>query len=579
MGSIVVSTGSLPLTATAVRNARLRAAGIALIPALLFLFAAAPRLLQPDLVPFGSTQARYVTAAENAGVVSGWQLVGDPSHSALAWTYALLAVQSSPVIGWVIVRGLLDALGVAFLYLSARPILGVRGAVALGLLSSVSPILWSASRDPAGSLSALLTALALWAGVALARRPTLVRGGLFGLALGLLMRADPFPWLPVAIGAVALGVGRASWRVGSLTALCMLLLAWPVVPAMRDATSLGSVVSGLLSPSRGLLTSLWPLLCLAIASPLLVRRRAVRWLTWTVLGGLCALSVAITVLDMQADASAEWQRSIFDSRAGNPYTDASMLAVTGTLGSRPSLREVDALTRGLREAAGRSDAHEVTVVDSQTLRMTDVITYAVRRAGLHERGLQFAIGTLPLEREALYLVAEHARAEATRPWPAEFLRPSSSVQQFTPEGVPLGLSVLSLRPRDADHWLMKTVPVANGEFADGTVLRGVALHTVGSLLSVTTYWQLPTRSQTASLGERVRVSLSSTGQAPTNTGLPSLASRHADELTVLTVLAPLERGGPTSATLDLQLFDSAGSAVARTDGAPSLSVPIGLPHR
>lgn len=578
MGSIVVSSGSLPLTATAVRNARLRAAAISLIPVLLFLFSAALRLWQPDLVPFGSVQARYVEAAEAAAPVSLWRLFIDPSHSGLAWMRVLLG-DWAPVVLWIAARGLLDAAGAVFLFRAARPLVGVGGATVLGLLSGGSWILWSASRDPAGPLSASVAALALWAAVALVRRPTLVGGGLFGLSLGLLMRTDPFPWLPVVLGAAALAAGRASWRVGGVTAACMVLLAAPVLASMRDATSLGEVIGGLFSPHRGFLLSLWPLLCLALATPLRLRQRAVQWFTWAVLSGLCGLSLVMTAMNMQAHEAAEWQRPIFTSRSLDAVSDTSVLDGSGALGSRPSLREVTALAMGLREAAGRTAVREVTVLDARTITMTESVAFAMRHADLRKRELPSDVSVLPLERETVFLVSDRIRAAADSSWPAELRRPASSVQLFTPEGAPLGLTLLSLRPREVNHWLSKATVIADGTFVDGSVLHGVSLDVVNKRLVLSTYWRLPAQTPTAPLGERVRADLPRAATIPMIGVLPAQVAREQGELTVLTMVLAIQAGAANAVTLDLSLLDAAGGTIPRTNGAPSLSVSIGLPPR
>jgi hypothetical protein len=183
MGDDPGGVTSLPMTVSARRNARLRAAALATIPFVLFLVAAIPRVWAPDLVPFGEPQAAYVSEAIRRAPVSLWTLYTDPTVPALALLDPLLRHLPSPVIVWVIVRGLLDAVGVSLLYLAARPLVGIWPAVLAALLYAANPYAWMASRDPAGALGAVVTTAVLFAAVRLIRRRTWLRSTILALAV------------------------------------------------------------------------------------------------------------------------------------------------------------------------------------------------------------------------------------------------------------------------------------------------------------------------------------------------------------------------------------------------------------
>jgi hypothetical protein len=220
---------TLPMTATARRNARIRAAALASIPVLLFVLAAIPRVWAPDLVPFDPWEATFVVEARAHAADSWARAYAGPTWPALALADPWLRSLPSPVAGWVVVRGLLDALGVAVVYLAVCRLVGPLGATIAGMFYAASPVAWAAARDPAGSLGPLLGAVALLAAVRLVERPTLLRGVLLGVTLGLLARSLPLGVLVAVLGAVSLVSARASWKVGGLTALALVLTAGPAI--------------------------------------------------------------------------------------------------------------------------------------------------------------------------------------------------------------------------------------------------------------------------------------------------------------------------------------------------------------
>jgi hypothetical protein len=239
MGDDSVGVTSLPMTVAARRNARLRAAALATIPLWLFVVAALPRVWAPDLVPFGSWQARYVGEAIRRAPVSWADLYGDLTVPTVALLDPLLRLLPAPIVVWVVLRGLLDAVGVGLLYLAARPLLGIVPAILAALLYAVSPTAWAAARDPAGPLAPVVMAAALLAAVRLVQRPTLLRGAIFGIVLGLLARSVPVGIIAAVAGAATLAIGRASWRVGGLMALGLVVAAGPALFTNLDLVTRG----------------------------------------------------------------------------------------------------------------------------------------------------------------------------------------------------------------------------------------------------------------------------------------------------------------------------------------------------
>jgi hypothetical protein len=183
----LVVTASLPMTVTARRNARLRAAALATIPFWLILLAAIPRVWEPDLVPFGEYQAAYVSEAIRRAPVSWLELYTDPSVPLLAFIDPLLRELPSPLVTWVVLRGLLDAIGVGLLYLAARSLVGTWPALLASVLYGANPLAWAATRDPAGALGAVVAATTLLASGRFIRRRTVARGVVLGAVLLLIV--------------------------------------------------------------------------------------------------------------------------------------------------------------------------------------------------------------------------------------------------------------------------------------------------------------------------------------------------------------------------------------------------------
>ena len=291
------------MMATARRNARLRAAALAAIPLLLFIVAAIPRVWAPDLVPFDPWEAAFVADARAHAADSWARAYAVPTWPALALADPWLRALPSPVAGWVVVRGLLDALGVAVLYLAVRRLVGPFGATVAGLLYAASPVAWAASRDPAGSFGPLLGAVALLAAVRLIERPTLLRGALLGVTLGLLARSVPLGLLVAVLGAATLASARASWKVGGLTALALVLTAGPALftPLARLVVELGP--ENVAASSSIIVHPLVPLGLIGAAGALLWQAKvrggvlfALVWMGVGVLGGDWAWRTSIRTI-------------------------------------------------------------------------------------------------------------------------------------------------------------------------------------------------------------------------------------------------------------------------------------------
>lgn len=224
----------------------------AALPLVLFVLAATPRLWAPDLVPYGERQAAHLADAARHSAAPWLTLYARPELPLLALLAPWLARLPDPVMGWVVVRGLLDAAGVALLFLAARPVAGVAGAGLAALLYAASPTAWAAARDPAGPLGPALAAASLLAAGELVRRPTPLRGALLGLTLGLLARDAVPGWAVVLAGAAALAAGRASWRVGGMAALVLAAVGGPALwaPAWGSVSWPLTPLAALQAPGR-----------------------------------------------------------------------------------------------------------------------------------------------------------------------------------------------------------------------------------------------------------------------------------------------------------------------------------------
>ena len=529
---------SFPQTATARRNARLRAAALATIPLILCVLAAVPRLWAPDLVPYGEHQAAYVADAHARSADTWARAYASPDRPALAAIDPCLRMLPWPVVGWVTARGLLDALGVSLLYLAVRPLVGAIGATAAAVLYAVSPIAWAAARDPAGSFGPLLGAAALLAAVRTIARPTLVRGAMLGIALGLLARSVPLGLLVALLGAVTLFSARASWRVGGVTALALVLAAGPATFAPLAA--LHSVFVADVVETRSIAFSpTVPLVLLVAASAIVWHARlrvslpfAIVWMGVAILGGdwvwRTSLRSVVSPVPLEAYVGAlardqlalatsfvllalvvaRHQAVRWGGRIAALVTVALFAAATGL-----AIRHDAVAERALPPfsiGAGYSAALQGTWVrttgslyTSPSLRevtaVTDAIREATGRAGVGEivllgtpldRSLTshptaYRLGNLqtrplgtamvlPLERETVYLTAA-VNPESQEPWlPIEAQRPSSSIGVFTPGGADTGARIIAIRARPLQDWLARAESIPDGRFADGSVLVGVS---------------------------------------------------------------------------------------------------------
>lgn len=216
-----------------------------------------PRVWAPDLVPYGPAQAILVSEAAARSGVSWWAAYADPSYPLFALADPVLRSLPAPVSGWIVPRGLLDALGVSVLYLAVARLIGRPAGLLAALLYALSPSAWATARDPAGTLTPLLVALGLFASVRLVTRPTPARGIMLGLVLAVLVRSAPPGWGFIVAGALTLAVARASRLTGSLTALALLVGAGPA--AWTRPSGLTSSPDDVLSLAWQTLLGVWGL--------------------------------------------------------------------------------------------------------------------------------------------------------------------------------------------------------------------------------------------------------------------------------------------------------------------------------
>jgi hypothetical protein len=496
------------MTVLARRNARLRALALAAIPFVLFVVAAIPRVWAPDLVPFGERQAAYVLRSINRSSASLWTLYADPTLPVLALVDPLVRHVPSPVAAWVVVRGLLDALGVALLYLAARRLVGAGPATLAALLYAANPLAWAAVRDPAGALGAIVAAALLLVAARFVRRHTIPRG--------------------VMLGAV------------------LLLLGVPAV--LRTGFDPHDIVPSLVNLAiPSLLTVAFSLVPFLLALPFLSTRVWPRW------GGVAAAALScLFVIGMVAGPDRT-------THAPGPFS---------------TLREWTALERAVRETAGRTGVQEVVVRDEAQTAFLAGPLQALLRHDVSVRKVG-AMSLLPLEREAVFVLYP-----SDAPQPAELQRVSSLVVVAGQDGADTGARIATLRPRPAVDWLARVERLDDGAFADGSQLLGVNAQpgADGSLVAAL-YWHLPVAPVQ---GHGVRFVVGRNG-APTTEAigmmLPPLDVRRSGEIVVQAAqLGPVPNGQPV-ATLQVTLYDSAGTIVRTSAGGISLDVPAGSAPR
>lgn len=479
-----------------------------------------------------------------------------------------------PVPVWVIARGLLDATGVALLYLAARPLMGPLGGTLTALLYAASPWAWELSRDPDGSLGPMLTAAAMLAAVRLIRRPSLIRGAVYGLMLGLLARSLPFGLLVVPLGVVPLAVGRASWKVGGMAALAL------VVTAAGALHGVSGIFAG--SPAVSDPVVIQPLFALLLAAPMMVPVSVVRWGGRVIAAVLVIAGSFLIASTMQRDGEVEWLYPAFVMRQpGVAGGEVSRPSAGGSLSAVPSYREVSALTRAMQEAADRVEAGEIVLLSGYLPEPLTPFPYGAMLVGvrLDEYGGNVI---LPLERETAFLAA----AEGARPGQAERAvetrRPSSSMRVFTPAGADTGLELFTLRPRSAGDWLARVQTVENGAFADGSRLLGVdARPRSNGVLDVALYWSLAEPTAPPINANRrqdaVRVRVTSVGD-PTvvllEAFLPSVGVRRNDYLVLVQVRLTAIPDAALAGPWRVALLDARSEPVPTSGGDAYVDVPL-----
>jgi len=504
----------------------------------------------------------FANASRQSGASWG-QAYADPRATPLVVAVWVLG-DRPPVPAWVVVRGLLDAAGVALLYLAARSPMGPLGAALAALLYAASPRAWELSRDPDGSLGPMLTAAALLAGVWMIRRPGLIRGAVFGLALGLLARSLPFGLLVVPLSAAALAYGRVGWAVSGVAALALVVsAAWALVPSV--STTLSSLPP--IDPA-----AIQPLFALLLSAPMLARTSAVRWAGQVLAAILVLVGSCWIAWHVKQDGEVEWLHPAFVIRPmGLPSTEVARPEAGGSLSFSPSYREVGALTRAMQEAADRIDSSEIVLLSDYLPALLTPFSYGAMLDGVRvdEYGGNVV---LPLEREALFLAASEGARPGRAERAVETRRPSSSVRIFTATGADTGLELFTLRPRSAADWLARAQSVERGEFADGNRLLGVEAESRGSgVLDVAFYWALNDRSTS----DRILVTLANTPAVEQREGiLPPHGLRRTDYLLLTQVRLAGVPDSALAGRLRVTLVDERFEPVRTSGGDAYLDIPL-----
>ena len=409
---------------------------------------------------------------------------------------------------------------------------------------------WAAARDPAGPLGPVLMSATLLLAVRLAERPTLARGAVLGVSLGLLARSLPLGLLVVPLGAAALVIGRASWRVSGLTALGLVLGAGPAPFPRTELLAGGSfsltdklwtaTLPPLSLPSYELLRDVLsssgpiaflPVLAIALTVPTIARHRVVRWCGLIGVLALLAIATHLTTSAIRLDSQAERSRPAFATRSADlPTVDEAAPRLAGSPPSVPSLREATALTDAMRDGAGRAGAGEIVLLTTHLNHALREFPYGAFLDGVRTRSLGSTM-VLPLERETVYLVSvTDVPPGMTRP-ALEAQRPSSTVRVFTESGADTGPRILTLRPRPAADWLARVRTVTDGRFVDGSTLLGIGREAqADGSLDLALYWQLPVAAAGRPLGTSVQVRLQNPPSVtPRGEGFPGVKDRRGGE--------------------------------------------------
>jgi hypothetical protein len=495
--------------------------------------------------------------------------------SALALAERVLGDTPQPVPAWVVVRGLLDAAGVALLYLAVRSLMGPLAGALTALLYAASPFAWELSRDPDSSLGPMLTAAALLAAVWLIRRPTLFRGAVFGVLLGLLARSLPFGLLVVPLGALVLAVGRAGWLVCGVAALALIASADGVLYSWGGIFAGGSL--SVVDP-----VAVQPLVALLLASPMMVRSSAVQRLGRIGLASLVLAGTFGILRAIEQDSEVEWLHPAFIIRPPNPPgVEGVRPDAGGSLSRSPSYREVVALTRAMQEAAGRTDTSEIVLLSDHLPEPLTPFSYGAMLDGTQLS--QFGGNViLPLERETVFLAASEGARPGRAERAIETRRPSSSVRVFTATGADTGLELFTLRPRSAADWLARVRSVAYGEFVDGSRLLGVdAMPRGDGVLDVAFYWALPgpepgpVTANRRPDSDRIRLTLADTPSVEQREGVfPPTGFRRKDHLLLMQVRLTGVPDAALAGRLRVTLLAERSEPIRTTRGDAYLDVPL-----
>jgi len=286
-------------------------------------------------------------------------------------------------------------------------------------------------------------------------------------------RASIEPW-PAALAnaqMLALACGGALLAVGVALSLGadgrpargrVLLLVWTALPLAALAFS-GA------APAVGPLATLLPAATTLMALPLAIRHghhattiRRAALAAGTVVVGVSTLTVAQLVWQVartEVAPTADLHPSVVPSRAGPTLPRLGNGATT--------LRFWQATADAALDAAERTGAVELTVIaTTASAEHSGALLASLLEGRLPVRSLPAEMVTLPIDREALYLLLPGSTTPSALSWP------SARLASVAWPGADGSARLVSLRPRPIAQWLAGRSDNPK-RFADGTALIDV----------------------------------------------------------------------------------------------------------
>ena len=375
---------------------------------------------------------------------------------------------------------------------------------------------------------------------------------------------EPIPSLALGCAAVLLLLGTVvTPALARASRAAVLPLLWVGLPlAVLGATAAAEVLVALL-----------PAATVLMALPLAWRHQRAGSVVRRV--GLAAAVVALTLATATVGHLA-WQAAAL-AGAAQPYPEW-VAAAEARANARPApglgtgailpLRFWRAVAIAAVDAAERVGTRELLVVPAGgPIGDGASELAAVLGDRLAVRPLPPGAVTLPLEREALYLLLPGDER------PGELSWPSSRLAAVALPGAAARADLVTLRARPAEHWLARATetPV---RFADGSALVGVALRSDPrdgrSCLDL--YWSFGAEPLGTRLAAHVAEVIARRGPAEPSVArvtLPSPEDRRADELLLRRIAldVPPDDG---VAGVSLRLVSSDGTPVPGRDAGRAL---------